>query len=154
MMHCRYCNAPHDANKLARHECFCADNPDVRAATLAALADPDLPGTARSTQDYRRAAEGTRALTDGTLLRRYGDWRAVAESFGLEWRGYTRKNTRRLTGISVYARQRTIEAAELEQAAEDAAAEAAARAEMMQPRGLPVCGRRVMTDGRVAWMVR
>jgi hypothetical protein len=151
MMHrCRYCHAAHGASFIALHEARCLQNPAVRAATLAALTDPDRPGVAIASDEYDRRAAQYGAIPRSTLRGMFGSWAATCAAFGLAV-------APRPAPVDVSTRRKSAAAQEMAQAQEDAAMAAyeAMLLEQERRRGLPVCDKaRVLPSGGVAWMVR
>lgn len=142
---CPHCDAAHDTRALAQHIAHCIANPAVRAATLAALADPDAPGCAVGYRQYG-ATRGADAVSARTLLERYATWAAVCAEFGLQLP--SRKRRPELAQVRMSA-----EAHELAQAREDDEAAARAR-EAARDWGLAVCRVRLLPGGAVAMELR
>ena len=142
---CPHCDEAHDTRALAQHIAHCIANPAVRAATLAALADPDAPGCAVGYRQYG-ATRGADAVSARTLLERYATWAAVCAEFGLQLP--SRKRRPELAQVRMSA-----EARELAQAREDDEAAARAR-EAVRDWGLAVCRVRTLQNGAVAMELR
>lgn len=80
-MKCKYCGM--ESLTLSAHRTRCVDNPEVWAATRAAL--DDGTGTIRTAHKYK--AMQRQPVSDTTLRKRYGTWAQVADAFGLRWHG-------------------------------------------------------------------
>jgi hypothetical protein len=83
MTACQHCQRPYNGRAIGTHERFCPERPEVAAAIMAALPDPDRPGFARRSDDYERAASGTGATSIKALVKHFGSWLAACERFGL-----------------------------------------------------------------------
>lgn len=140
---CPHCNAMHDARGMAMHLARCLRNPAVRAAILALMADPVNPECAITRGDYDLAAAGRSVVSSRALVAVHGSWAHACAAFGLSAPGAKRQ-----------PRRCDTEAADADVAAEIDAELAAQQAERCRIRGLDVCGRRTLPDGRVAWVLR
>jgi hypothetical protein len=83
MTACQHCHRPYNGRAIGTHERFCPDRPEVAAATLAAMTNPERPGFARRGADYQAAASGTGATSIKALVAHYGSWLEACEHFGL-----------------------------------------------------------------------
>jgi hypothetical protein len=80
---CQHCHRPYTGRAIGTHERFCPKRPEVAAATLAAMSDPERPGFARRSVDYERAGSGTGATSIKALVAHFGSWIDACEHFGL-----------------------------------------------------------------------
>ena len=83
MTACQHCHRPYRGRAIGTHERFCPERPEVAAATLAAMTDPERPGFARRSYDYQCAASGTGATSIKALVQHFGCWIDACEHFGL-----------------------------------------------------------------------
>ena len=146
---CPHCGRVMRSQGAGRHIDRCHERPGVRDL-VRRLLDVDATGHACPQRDYEKRATahnaqpgfGVRAPSLRTLLGRFRNWDAV-----LEWT--------KLDGpIKAERVALPLDPILAEVAADKAAADAALEAERLGGYGLPVCSRRALPDGRVAWMVR
>ena len=144
---CPYCARPIKGGKDAMHAAVCPRNPAVRERLASAIADPDNPGCARASSEYRRIAGELGLPSTETLARVYGSWADVAAEFGLEaqrtvspYRPPARSEVQRMAALDaeVTAMEEQVEATR----------------RYWEERGLPTCGSRTLPDGRTAHMLR
>lgn len=79
--HCGRTTSSHEG--LTQHARRCERNPDVRAAIMALLPDPDNPGRARAQQEYDALAKAHRTTRAETLVQKYRSWTNVCTALGL-----------------------------------------------------------------------
>lgn len=142
--HCPHCGrAFNNGRHIALHIAACMDSPNVRARVLAALADPDLAGRARTSTAYEAIAKEVGAPSRSTLMLNYGNWGDLCADFGL-LSPYRSRQGRLEESAPAGVNAKIAVARRLRLAAEAAEME----------RGLPVCGCRLLPNGDIAWMLR
>ena len=92
---CQHCHRLYANRSVGIHEHFCPERPEVAAAILAAMTDPERPGFARRSMDYQAAASGTGATSIKALVAHFGSWIDACEHFGLSVRSVRGGNGRR-----------------------------------------------------------
>ena len=145
---CPYCARPIKGGKDAMHAAVCPRNPAVRERLAAAIADPDNPGGAVSSLQYRRISGALGLPSVEVLTRAFGSWAGAAAAFGLKaqrtisrpYHPPARSEAERMAALDA-------EVGEMEERAE-------ACRRYWDNRGLPVLSSRTLPDGRVAHMLR
>ena len=145
---CPYCARPVKGGNDARHAAVCPRNPAVRGRLAVAIADPDNPGCARASSEYRRIAGELGLPSTETLARVYGSWADVAAEFGLK----PQRTISRPYRPPVRSEAECMAALDAEVSEMEERAEACRR--YWDNRGLPVLSSRTLPDGRVAHMLR
>ena len=135
------------SGNVVQHAAVCPRNPAVRERLAAAIADPDNPGCAVSSSQYRRIAGGLGLPSTETLARVYGSWAQVAAEFGL-------KAQRAVSAYHPPARSEAERMAALDAEVSEMEERADACRRYWDNRGLPVLSSRTLPDGRVAHMLR
>ena len=81
---CQHCGRTvGGGSALVRHERSCTNNPVAYAATVAIMADIAQPDMAVRSHVYaRRKSSAPDAISDRTLVIRYGSWPAACAAFG------------------------------------------------------------------------
>lgn len=150
LVDCPHCGRTLSVAHMPRHLAGCLRNPAVRERVAAALTDQDAPAYAVGQQEYELAATRLRLPAPNTLRAAFGDWVEACAAFGLlpaTQKPYVPRPHRQ--GEAARARSDARDAVIM---AELVQADAVRAAEFS--RGLPVCGRRELPDGRVAWVLR
>ena len=142
---CPHCGRP---IKGGQHAAVCPRNPAVRGRLAVAIADPDNPGCARASSEYRRIAGELGLPSTETLARVYGSWADVAAAFGLK----PQRTISRPYRPPVRSEAECMAALDAEVSEMEERAEACRR--YWDNRGLPVLSSRTLPDGRVAHMLR
>ena len=154
MATCPHCAREVPARMAEMHSSVCAQRPEMKARTLAAL-ESAVPGEGVKMSVYDRHAKQRGVPPVSTLLRNYGGtWAAVLDSFGLTVPDDARKRRPARTPAQqrMTAKQRE-DAAIADVAAMDVEVRAVLAGEF--DRGLTVMDRpRQLSDGRLAWMIR
>ena len=141
---CPHCGRP---IKGGQHAAVCPRNPAVRGRLAVAIADPDNPGCARASSEYRRIAGQLGLPSTETLARVYGSWADVAAEFGLKAQRVVRPYRPPIGSEAQRMAALDAEVSEMEE-------RAAATRRYWDERGLPVLSSRRLPDGRVAHMLR
>ena len=136
------------SGNVVQHAAVCPRNPAVRERLAAAIADPDNPGCAVSSSQYRRVSGALGLPSVEVLWRAFGRWEDVAAEFGLKpqrtisrpYHPPARSEAERMAALDA-------EVGEMEERAE-------ACRRYWDNRGLPVLSSRTLPDGRVAHMLR
>ena len=145
---CPYCARPIKGGKDAMHAAVCPRNPAVRERLASAIADPDNPGGAVSSLQYRRISGALGLPSVEVLTRAFGSWAGAAAAFGLKaqrtisrpYHPPARSEAERMAALDA-------EVGEMEERAE-------ACRRYWDERGLPVLSSRTLPDGRTAHMLR
>lgn len=77
---------PHCARQFRGHAALhrvCPEDPALRARIIAVMEDPDNPGTARKTWQYRDIAVAAGAPSLTTMQKHFGGWEATVTHYGL-----------------------------------------------------------------------
>ena len=135
------------SGNVVQHAAVCPRNPAVRGRLAVAIADPDNPGCARASSEYRRIAGELGLPSTETLARVYGSWADVAAEFGLKARRVVRPYRPPIGSEAKRMAALDAEVSEMEE-------RAAACRRYWDERGLPVLSSRTLPDGRVAHMLR
>ena len=145
---CPHCGRGIKGGKEAQHVAVCPCNPAVRERLAAAIADPDNPGGAVSSLQYRRISGALGLPSVEVLTRAFGSWAGADAAFGLKaqrtisrpYHPPARSEAERMAALDA-------EVSEMEERAE-------ACRRYWDNRGLPVLSSRTLPDGRVAHMLR
>ena len=119
----------------------------MRERLAAAIADPDNPGCAVSSSQYRRVSGALGLPSVEVLWRAFGRWEDVAAEFGLKAQRTVRPYRPPIGSEAERMVALDAEVSEMEE-------RAAAVRRYWDERGLPVLSSRRLPDGRVAHMLR